>query len=192
MGKGRLGAIVGAWMQDDRKRRAILAVGAILIALLFLSSILGRDTASSGTQKQEQGMQGMTEEEYIERMEARVEELLSGIDGVGKLDVMLTLESSSEYVYQSETRQSSDRTAASGETTQERQEDEETIVMVEGEDGRTQALIRTERTPKIQGIAVVCEGAGQASVEQQIIDVLTTTFGISSARVSVAKAAPSD
>ena len=189
MGKGRLGAIVGAWMQDDRKRRAILAVGAILIALLFLSSILGRDTASSGTQKQEQGM---TEEEYIERMEARVEELLSGIDGVGKLDVMLTLESSSEYVYQSETRQSSDRTAASGETTQERQEDEETIVMVEGEDGRTQALIRTERTPKIQGIAVVCEGAGQASVEQQIIDVLTTTFGISSARVSVAKAAPSD
>ena len=104
---------------------------------------------------------------------------------------MLTLESGSEYVYQSETKRSTDRTDTSGETTQERLDDEHTIVMVEGDNGKKQALIRTELTPKIQGIVVVCDGADQVSIQTQIIDVLTTAFGISSARVSVAKAASS-
>ena len=189
MGNGRLGAVIGAWMEDSRKRRVVLAAGAALIGLLFFSSLLGRDGAGEEPQEADPAA---AEAEYIRQTELRLEELLSGIDGAGRLDVMLTLESGTEYVYQAESRRTMDRTGTSGETTQERQENETTIVMVEGDGGNTQALLRTERPPKIQGVAVICEGAGQAAVERQIVDVLTRTLGISSARVSVAKAAPAE
>lgn len=188
MGKERFKTMVDSVVQDDKKRKLILIAGIILIGIIFLSGFWNDKKDSHAAQST---AQGITEEEYVQQLEKKVKELLRGIDGVGNLDVMLTLESGSEYVYQSETKRSTDRTDTSGETTQERLDDEHTIVMVEGDNGKKQALIRTELTPKIQGIVVVCDGADQVSVQTQIIDVLTTAFGISSARVSVAKAASS-
>lgn len=67
------------------------------------------------------------------------------IDGVGTPQVMLTLESSSEYVYQSETKRSSDQTGESGTAVQQREDSEQTIVMVEGDNGEKQALIDPDR-----------------------------------------------
>lgn len=188
MGKERFKTMVDSVVQDDKKRKLILIAGIILIGIIFLSGFWNDKKDSQAAQST---AQGITEEEYVQQLEKKVKELLRGIDGVGNPDVMLTLESGSEYVYQSETKRSTDRTDTSGETTQERLDDEHTIVMVEGDNGKKQALIRTELTPKIQGIVVVCDGADQVSVQTQIIDVLTTAFGISSARVSVAKAASS-
>lgn len=175
-------------IQDDKKRKIIVIAGIILIGIIFLSGFWGdkKQTKETGMSTSE-----ISEAQYITQLETKVEELLKQIEGVGKLDVMLTLESGSEYVYQAETKRSSDRKNAEGDTTQERLDDEQTIVMVEGDNGKKQALIRTELTPKIKGIVVVCEGADQLTVETQIIDVLTTAFGVTSARVSVAKAASS-
>lgn len=175
-------------MQNSKKRKLVLLAGAVLIGIIFLSTFWG---GKEDRKEKTQPVSQISEETYVAQLEDKVKNLLSGIDGVGTPQVMLTLESSSEYVYQSETKRSSDQTGESGTAVQQREDSEQTIVMVEGDNGEKQALIRTELPPKVQGIVVVCDGADRIEVQAQIVDVLTTAFGISSARVSVAKAASS-
>jgi stage III sporulation protein AG len=62
-------------------------------------------------------------------------------------------------------------------------------ILVESGYGSKEPLIRTQLEPKIQGVVIVCEGADNIRVEQSLINVATTTLGISSARVCVEKIA---
>mgnify|MGYP006974622555 CR=1 FL=1 len=59
-------------------------------------------------------------------------------------------------------------------------------VIVDGSSGE-QGIVVRQSEPKIRGVAVVCEGGGNQTVKQQIIETVTALLDISSARVSVAK-----
>jgi stage III sporulation protein AG len=187
MSREKIRSVFQSLWKDDRKRNILLIAGIALIALIFFSSFFGEPDTKESTVESEQ-QEEITMDQYVSSLENRIVDLLNGIEGVGNARVMVTLESSSEYVYQSEVKSSSDVRTQSDIPEQQSENREENIVLVEGEDGQKQALIRTERTPKIQGVVVVCDGADDINVQAQIIDVVKTAFGISSARVSVAKA----
>lgn len=179
---------MGKLMKDDKKRRIILLIGFLIIALILISTFFDFGSDKKAQPDSTENGTAMTTEEYSAELEKRIAELLNGIEGVGKAKVMLTLEGSSEYVYQSEERVSDSQRGQQADG-QKSSNKEETIVMVDGEDGKKQALVKTELTPKIRGIVVVCEGAEQIKVQSQIVNALTTAFDISSAKVSVVKAA---
>lgn len=175
--------LTGLIKTEAGKKIAIL-IGILLMALIFLSSFLERESKPQAPTPAE----SLTMEAYVSDLELRVSELLSKIKGVGDTEVMITLESGAEYIYQSEQRQATgERNGGSGDQ-QRSKEKQENIVMVEDEAGKKQALIRTERTPTVQGIVVVCDGGGDLSIQAKIIDVLTSAFSIPSHRVSVAAA----
>ena len=66
------------------------------------------------------------------------------------------------------------------------QSDTDEYVIVDGSSGE-QGIVVRQSEPKIRGVAVVCEGGGNQTVKQQIIETVTALLDISSARVSVAK-----
>ena len=110
---------------------------------------------------------------------------------MGKTQVMVTLESGVEYVYEKEQNISStlneDNTQSGGAKIQQSEDNKESFIIVEDENGRKTALVRKQLEPKVKGIVVVCEGGGRASVAKNIYDLVTTALGIGYDQVCVVK-----
>ena len=130
--------------------------------------------------------------EYVEYMEGKVHNIISSIKNVDEAEVMITLESSGEYVYaQEETKNSDTATTNNSEgdnKVQQRDTYEETIILVDS-GGSRNALIKTQLEPKVKGVVIVCKGGDDPVVRQNITDTITTALDISSARVSVTEKA---
>jgi len=171
-------------------RRAVVAIGIAGMVLILLGSLFPGAQGQSGTPAAGEG--SMNSQEYLEKTEARLERLLSGVQGVGKVSVMLTLEHGVEYRYARDEKLSQNSTTTySGGTPQrleEEQEQEQSYLLVDSSGGR-RPLVLTELPPGIQGVVVVCEGAGSAPVASRVIDVVTTSLGITSLQVCVVQSA---
>ena len=171
-------------------RRAVVAIGIAGMVLILLGSLFPGAQGQSGTPAA--GAGSMNSQEYLEKTEARLERLLSGVQGVGKVSVMLTLEHGVEYRYARDEKlsQNSTTTYSSGipQRLEEEQEQEQSYLLVDSSGGR-RPLVLTELPPRIQGVVVVCEGAGSAPVASRVIDVVTTSLGITSLQVCVVQSA---
>ena len=109
-------------------------------------------------------------------IETRLEALISQIDGAGHTKVMVSLSDSGSTQYLSEGTE----TEEWSEGLMQRKEQSESYVTAGGG-----AVAVAELAPSVEGIAVVCEGGGLASVQNDIYEVLNALYGLSSARISV-------
>ncbi len=152
-------------LSSKKLRGIIVAAGIALILLLFLSTLLPEKQADPLTE----------DTAAIEReLEQRLEQLLSGIDGVTAPDVMLTLESTSERVY---ARDGSSSTGTSGGSSSE-----SSIVLA----GSSRAALESCTVlPKVRGVAVVCGGAENPSTKEKVVNTVSGVLNISSSRVYV-------
>ena len=188
MGLESAGNLLKQFFAKDFKLKIIVLLGILGMALILISQLTDGDSAGQ-SQPQATGGAEFVNQEYIARLEERLQDLISEIDGVGRNRVMVTLESGAEYVYAQEHRRSTDTTHSGygGVPTGGRIQEnvEQRFILVDTEFGRREALILTRIPPRVQGVVIVCEGANNPMVEQKLISVVTTALGISSARVSV-------
>lgn len=163
----------------------------ILCLVTGLSMMLISGFFSSSSKKQNNKDVNFNVSSYENKLEERLLDLVEEIDGVGKAKIMLTLESSIEYIYAQERREKTDKISDFKDKTplklQERNDEEKKLMLVDGPSGRRQALIKTEIQPKVKGVVVVCQGGNEPVVNQQITNVLTTVLNIPSSRVFVTK-----
>ena len=162
-----------------------LGIAGMLLILFssFLDSPAPKNRASTAEE--------LTVQQYTDQLEQRMYEIVKSIDGVGRAKVMITLESSPEYVYALEEKSTSDTLrdfdAEQVGKLQEKSSSENGYIMVEGKDGRKQALVQKLLEPKVKGAIVVCQGADNPQVRQRVTEAVTTALGIPSTRVCVTK-----
>ena len=104
------------------------------------------------------------DEQYIRDTEARIEEMLKGIDGVGACDVTITLASGSKKEYVRE---------------------EGNVLVISDNNGNQSAVISKEIAPEIAGVTVLCRGAYNIKIQKDIIHSVSTVLGIGSNKVCV-------
>lgn len=104
---------------------------------------------------------------------------LSRIQGVGRLELMLTLESTGESVYASDTRES-----VGGEWGGTR---EKSITVVSGGGYEQKPVTVKELYPRFRGAVVLCEGADDIHVRSAVIEAVSTLCGIGTDKVAVLK-----
>jgi len=186
-----LGMIISVLKDPKRRVWVIMAIGVLGMMLIFFSRDAAPVQASVSEPVDVVSTRQTIAEEHALHLERRLTELISQIDGVGRVVVMVTVQDSGEYVYAREERRNTDAERHS-ETAQglsgrvlERESFEDRYVMVESADGRRQALVRTRLEPRVQGVVVLIEGADDVRVQARVINVVTTALNISSARVSV-------
>jgi len=188
VGLENTGSLIKQFFAKDFKLKIIVLLGILGMTLILLSQFADNDRGGQG-QPPTMGSAELANQEYIAQLEARLESLISQIEGVGRNRVMVTLESGVEYVYAQEHRRSTDTTHASnGEVPvggRIQESIEERFILVDTEFGRREALVLTRIPPRVQGVIIVCEGANNPVVEQKLISVVTTALGIPSTRVSV-------
>ncbi len=129
-----------------------------------------------------------TEHDYEQTMVSRMKTILSSVEGVGRLDVMVTLSEGYGYDYVRENRQNinttEDLTESKSGRVQQRTETEEKYVLADSTKGKTPVVMR-EYTPVIQGIVVVCEGGANPEVIVRVVDAATVALGVRASQVSV-------
>jgi len=129
-------------------------------------------------------------EEYVAGLEEKLEAVLGEMEGVGKVRVMITLSDYGEQIVEKDTV---DKTNLVNETdsnggsrnTFEREVQSETV-QVENDSG-TYPYIGKEILPTVEGIVVVAEGGGNATVVSQISKAAMALFPIEAHKIIVVK-----
>lgn len=171
-------------LKGEKAGRWVFAVGIIGIALIFISSLFEPQSQQASADSSVTGRQ------YSEQLEEKISNIVCGITGDKSAKVAVTLESGSEYVYANNINKSTDlATTEDGQETTTKQNDstEEEYIIINSGDGE-QALIVTERLPKIKGVVIVADGVDDEQTRQSIITAVTTVLDISSRKVYVAQA----
>ncbi|PWM41006.1 MAG: stage III sporulation protein AG [Clostridiales bacterium] len=171
----------------DKKVRLIVAVGILGMVLILLSQFLD----SPKEKKVASDETAVGSEEYTSQMEQKLGTLISGVEGVGKAKVMITLESSAQMIYATEEKTQNDQMQdVSGEGKQKTQQSDNrqtSYILVDKGSGSKQPLVTTRLEPTVKGVVVVCPGADSQVVRARVVDVVTTALGIGSNKVCVVK-----
>lgn len=157
----------------DKVVRILLWAGLAGILLIAVSELIPqRDKGEDSASVSLGGAQ-------VERaLETRITALLRQVEGVGACRVMVTLESGTQAVYAADTVSA---VGADGSTSLSEQ-----YLTVETDDGPV-GLLLTRLQPTVKGVVVACAGGGNPTVQQRVIQVVSTAFHISERRVCVVK-----
>ncbi len=168
-----------AWLQSVwGKYKYAALVGAAGLLLLAWPARGGPEAPAEAVRTESRS----GDAESLEAAEERMERILSRIEGVGALDLMLTVESTDRREFAVDTELSySGATAAPDDYTRRT----ETVVVDSG-GGDAPVTVRRD-SPAYRGALVVCEGAGSAEVRLAVTEAVASLTGLSSDRISVAK-----
>ncbi len=130
------------------------------------------------------------EESYEAELERRIKEILSHVEGVGEVDVMVVLESSSEKIWQSDgsssTSLTDEKDSGGGSRRIENRETEHSTVLV-SESGKTEPMLTKELRPQISGIIISASGGGSPAVQAEISAAMEALFGLPAHKIKVLK-----
>lgn len=124
---------------------------------------------------------------YASYLESSLEEMLSTMDGVGKVRVMITLENLGETVIEKDkntVRNSTTEVDSSGgsRNTTDFSDVEETVY---GEDNSP--YISKMMTPSVQGVVVSAQGGGNKKVAENISEAIQALFGLEAHKIKIVK-----
>ena len=162
----------------DKKRNIILCIiGAVALILIVISELFTGEEIASPQENRSQYAA-----DYIEKTEKELCSILEEIDGAGKVEVMITLESCYENVYAKGYSSQSDEDELGAQS----QLSEEYVIVKSGS-GTEECLVVKVYEPVVKGVAVVAEGADNAQVKKAITETVCALFDISTNKVSVIK-----
>jgi stage III sporulation protein AG len=156
-------------LEAIRKHRyalLVVAIGIVLICIPFG----GTEKATPQTQPQQQ----ITD---VEALEQKLADILSRLEGAGKVQVMLTTASSELTIYQEDTELSGGGADTSRYDT----------VIIKDAQGNEMGLIRQVIGAKYQGAIILCQGAGKAAVKLAVVEAVSRATGLGADQISVLK-----
>ncbi len=146
----------------------------IVICVIYFSGFASSKHKPDNTDNNSTENYG-TSVEYIDYLENKLSNVLSKVSGVGKVEVIITLESGFSYEYATDTET---KTMISGGT--ETTVTTETLILVSNE-----PVIEKEIYPKIKGVIVVAEGAKEVSVRLNILTAVETVLEVDRNNVTI-------
>lgn len=141
--------------------------------------------ASSGGYAQD-GEDSLTE--YEKALESRLQAILEGMAGAGKVEVMITFSSSEELVVEKDrpmTRSNTTESDGEGGTRTIYQTDsgESTVYRSDGSD--SEPYVVKTLTPKVEGVLVAAQGAGTGEVTKNITEAIQALFDLEAHKIKV-------
>lgn len=121
-------------------------------------------------------------ERDVNELEKQMEEILSKMNGVGRVDVMLTLENSGELVLATD---STLRYSGSPQNPDDYDRSSETVTVSDG--SGAEVIVTQERSAKFRGALIVCDGGDNDRVRLAIVEAVCALTGLGSDRVAVVR-----
>lgn len=151
-----------------KKYRFVVLILTIGIVLMVLPT----------GKKEETAQPAFTQKATVEDPTRELTQILSQIQGAGKVQLLLTKGSGERTVYQTD----EDR-----DTSDQNQSVRVETVIVTDKDRTQHGLIQQILAPEYRGAIVVCQGADNAAVRLAIIEAVSDATGLGTDRISVLK-----
>ncbi len=144
----------------------VLAVGLILMAI------------PTKTKNEQNGVQNSTTQVQLKDPAQDIKAILSQIQGVGKVEVLLTLKAGEQVVYQTDEDIDSTETGSSIR--------KETVIITDSNRNQ-QPIVVQVLSPEYLGAVIVCQGAESASVRLAVMEAVCNATGLGADKISVLK-----
>ncbi|MBR2028915.1 MAG: hypothetical protein IKA10_08030 [Oscillospiraceae bacterium] len=125
--------------------------------------------------------------EYKIKTEKELTEFLENVEGVGKVKVIISLESGQENIYAQKEKAVNNikkENSTDGYSDSSTYENEYIIIKNTGEE---QALIEKTMQPAVQGVAVACSGADDISVVLAVTNSVSVVLDVPTHKICVTK-----
>lgn len=143
-----------------------------IICIILIIGVVLMLISSGGSKKDK-----ISDKTTVYDEETRLEEILSDIDGAGKVSVMITYYSTSEKDIAYETKTNSVGFDSRSEESEDRK-----AVMTDGS-----PMVLKEVYPRAKGVIVTADGADSATVRQAISEAVTAVTDVAAHRVAIYK-----
>ena len=157
-------------LKSDKKFLIIFILGISGMLLVMLSGTQ-QETEHQASAKAEHSVINEKDLAYD------VEKFVSSIKDAGKSKVILTFESYEETVYALNNDEEKDEDGSYNQNNE--------YVIVDNDNTETGLKLKII-SPKVRGVAILCEGGDNPIVKEQITTAISVLFDISSNKVSVA------
>ena len=128
---------------------------------------------------------------YTAYWEEKLKQSLSRIDGVGEVEVLITLKESEERILEKDIPEEISETvemdAEGGSRTITETRREEATIYTMNEAGQNVPYVSKIIQPVIEGVAVIAQGGDSEVVKQNIIETIQVLFGIDANKIRVVK-----
>ena len=147
-----------------------------ILLIMFSELFFSNDNKQKENSIKSENIRG-NYENYAHDMENQLKRILEKIDGVGKVDVMVTVVGTEEYIYAEEEKIK----------TGENDSSEEKQYVIIGSNGDKQALLKKIVSPEISGVVIICEGGDSNIIKERVYNTISAVLNISSQKIYVTK-----
>ena len=167
------------------KKEQMLIIGLLGIFLLVVMiPVPKNETKREETFEETTTVQTVSSQETLE---IQLKNVLEKISGVGKVEVLITYQDRGTLILEKDESVSEEliqETDSSGgtRTTTTRNHEQQTVYEKDEAPYVVQKL-----TPKVEGVLVVAQGAGNESVKKQIRETIEALFGLEAHKISIMK-----
>ena len=152
------------------------------IALMCAAGILLVLMSGTGTENKSKADTDIVYSEYnVSEIEKVAESIFSKIEGVGKVDVKITVKSGYEAVYAYDTSEDCSQSAGGFSASQEKE-----IVTI-SVNGQHRPITLKIKKPEYMGAVIVCEGGDNSKIKLELTQAMKSLTGISADNIVVAK-----
>lgn len=168
----------------------ILLLAGVLLIVIAIPTGKSSKEKSEDQQPAETATEEAVSDSYEQQMERRLKNTLEKVEGVGKVEVMITTKSTKEKVVekdQTSTREVVSETDSGGGTRETTQTDTQGTTVYSQESGGQVPYVIKELEPEIEGVIIIAEGGGDANVVQNITDAVKALFHVEAHKIIVMK-----
>ncbi len=167
----------------------VVGILILIVTVIAINTILADDTKKESSDKENNNNVVIAETNQSNNsLEERLEGILSKINGVGKVDVLISYSESSEVVamYNENIKETStEEQDESGGTRTITENDIQRDVIFQEDNGEKTPITQKTIMPKIEGTIITAEGAGNIEVKENIIQAVSAATGLASHKIQV-------
>lgn len=184
-------------MKISKEKKEKVVIG-FLIGVFFLliatpvSSVSKKKsvvTDNKGIQEEIKQTVNADSDAYISQLENKLEKTIQAMEGVGEVEVMITLKNNGEKILEKDLIYESNLESLQedGKTEEKNviKNNPETVLVETS--GDTSPIVVSEKYPEIEGVLVVCQGGNNADVEVHIKEAVQALFSVDAHKIVVCK-----
>lgn len=178
-----------SFIKDKKNRNLILGICAAAALFIAIPLFETKPAAKAAAE----APQVISPQEYSDILTEKLEQIISQMDGVGKVQILLTMVNGVENIYVDE-----EKTSQTGENLGiARKEDplgpvtslqrERQVLVIRDNDGGENPVLVTQLEPKVSGVLVVCDGGNRETVVYQVTNAIKALLDVPTNRIHVMK-----
>lgn len=192
--KEKMEKIKNELVKTDNKNSKKKIENIVVAILILLITVIAINAILSDGKEEEETVVNTIENNNVKfeasntDLESRLEDILSKINGVGKVEVLINYSETEQVVAmynENKKETATEEQDESGGTRVIKENDVQKDVIFQEKDGEKIPITQKTIMPKIEGTIITAEGAGSTEVQEKIINAVEAATGLASHKIQV-------